>query len=64
MTVDSEIISILELGNPFPAITKLPSGLTLITSNLMTSLSCFLDNLVSIGLASSSSLTKGTTTSS
>ena len=60
---DPEIISMLEFGIPLPAITKLPSGLTLMTSSLIVSLSCFLDVVISIGLASTTSLTNGTTNS-
>ena len=63
ITVDPEIISILEFGIPLPAITKLPSGLTLITSSLIVSPFCFLDVLTSIGLASTTSFTRGTTNS-
>ena len=63
MTFEPDIISTLEFGKPLPAITRLPSGLTLITSSSIVSDACFLVGLTSIGLASTTSLTKGTITS-
>ena len=63
ITSELEIISILEFGIPLPAITRLPSGFTLTTSNLIVSAVSSLVFLTSMGLASITLFTKGTTTS-
>jgi hypothetical protein len=63
MISELEIISIFELGNPFPAITRLPSGLTLTTSNIIVSAVSSLVGLTIIGFASTTLFTRGNTNS-